>query len=242
MKAGSIEKIVNKIAVAMFATPSVIKKAAEWGADLMIVHEPLYYNHYDNHSDEIVENAKRKLLEDSGITVYRYHDHPHAAKPDLIALGELKKLVFKGTVEYTDTFDLVRIILDKKIVVRELAKKVEDSLNLKHIRIAGCVDHPVKKIPCMFGTPGGMFDELKNENCELLVTGEVCEWALCEYARDAAELGFAKAVFTLGHVGSERDGMESLAEQMQEHFSEIEVQYFECGEVYSYTDDKQSAI
>ena len=232
-KVGEPDKKVNKVAVAMFATVSVIKDAIEWGADFMIVHEPLYYNHYDVHSDEKIESLKRELLENSGITVYRYHDYAHFAKPDVIASGMLCAMELDGKIEYTDTFDLVRVALNDATSPKELAGKIEQKLNINKVRIAGCSDVPVKKISCMFGAPGGLLKELRRDECEVLIAGEVSEWSLCEYARDATELGYPKSVLVLGHIGSERDGMKYLAKQMTECFSEIEVKYFECGEVYS---------
>ena len=235
-KTGSPDVEVTKVGVAMFATPSVIKKAQEWGAELLIVHEPLFYNHYDARSNDKVECAKAKLLEESKMAVYRFHDHPHCTSPDMIAEGELKYLALDGEVEYTDTFDLVRVKLKQEISARDLAKHIEQSLNIKNVRIAGEADKPIRNISCMFGAPGGLFDELKNDKCDVLITGEVCEWALCEYARDASEMGYTKAVLALGHAGSERAGMMHISELLGAHFKDIEVDYFECGEVYSYTD------
>lgn len=59
----------------MFATPDVVRKAKETGAQLLVVHEPTYFNHWDEHSDEPFEVEKRRLIEESGITIYRYHDY-----------------------------------------------------------------------------------------------------------------------------------------------------------------------
>ena len=59
---------------------------------------------------------------------------------------------------------------------------------------------------------------------------------LGEYARDAAQLGHKKALLILGHIGSERDGMRYLADELKKAHSEIPCAYFECGEVYTYTD------
>ena len=234
-KIGSSEIEVKKVGVTMFATPAVIKSAEEWGADFLIVHEPLYYNHYDERREDKVECAKAKLLEESGIVVYRFHDHPHFSRPDLIAAGELKYLSLDGDVEHTDTFDLVRIKLKQEITPKDLAQHIETKLNIKNVRIAGNATKPIRKVSCMFGAPGGLLDELRSDNCDLLIAGEVCEWSLCEYARDASELGCTKTVLTLGHVGSERAGMIYISELLREHFMDIEVKYFECGEVYSYT-------
>ena len=89
----------------------------------------------------------------------------------------------------------------------------------------------------MFGAPGTLaFDELKSKECEILVTGEICEWSMGEYARDAAQLGYKKAVLVLGHEGSERDGMKFTAKLVEEAFPELQVKYFESDEVYTYTD------
>ena len=233
-KIGTDSIDVKKVAVTMFGTPNVIKAAKEWGADFLIVHEPLYYNHFDNHIENAVVNEKKKLLADSGLTVYRYHDHPHFSKPDLIAAGELSTIGLKGDVEYTDTFDLVRITLDQPMTSRQLATTVKEKLNLKSVRIAGALDQPIKRVSCMFGAPGGLLNELMSDNCEVLIAGEVCEWELCEYARDASELGYAKSVLALGHIGSERDGMVYITRLLADRFTNLDVKYFESREVYSY--------
>ena len=67
LKAGDPNRETGKVAVSMFATPDVVREAAAWGAELLIVHEPTYYNHYDRHSDEKIENEKRRLIEESNL-------------------------------------------------------------------------------------------------------------------------------------------------------------------------------
>lgn len=238
LKAGTPDVETNKVAISMFATPEVVKQATEWGAQLLIVHEPTYYNHPDEHTDEKIECAKRKLIEDSGLTIYRFHDHPHYTTPDIIAAGQLQAFDLKGTIEYTDVFDLVRIHLDEPMTPLELAKLIEERCSIKHLRICGSKDAKCSCISGMFGTPGRVFEELKSDKCEILLTGEACEWSLGEYARDAAQLGFKKALIIMGHIGSERDGMKYTAELLKKLHPELDVRYFECGEVYTYTDSE----
>ena len=48
-------------------------------------------------------------------------------------------------------------------------------------------------------------------------------------------MGFNKTLMVLGHIGSERDGRELVAELLKEELPAIQVSYIECGEVYSYT-------
>ncbi len=236
-KSGDPDREVTKIAVAMFATPSLVRRAAAWGAGLLIVHEPTYYDHMVAHEDEKIENAKRSLIEESGLVIWRYHDHAHRTSPDTICAGELKALDLDGEVSYpAGAFDKVRVRLEKPMTPRELAARMEEKLGIAHVRICGAADTPCTKVTGMFGTPGGTFQELKSDDCEILMTGEACEWMLGEYARDAAELGYAKALLIMGHIGSERDGMVLTAERLSKRYPELEVKYFEGGEVYTYTD------
>lgn len=237
-KAGDPNVEVNKVAVTMFPTPKTVLDAKNWGAQLLIVHEPAYYNHMDNYSQDKLEVEKRKLIEDSGLTVIRFHDHPHYTTPDMIAAGELRELALEGKVEYTDTFDLVRVHLDAPMTPVALAKRIEDRLGIRHVRICGARDVECTKISAMFGAPGGVMEELQNDACEILLVGETCEWAIGEYARDAAQLGYKKALLILGHVGSERAGMVYTADVLKQLHPELEVRYFENGEVYTYTDSE----
>ena len=236
IKSGSPDAEVTKIAVSMFATPEVVRKAKETGAQLLVVHEPTYFNHWDEHSDEPFEVEKRRLIEESGITIYRYHDYPHRAPKDMICEGEIKYMKLDGEVEFIGRFDKVRIRLNTPMTPRELAAHIEKNVGIKHIRIAGAADSPCTKITGMFGTPGGIEQELRSDDCEVVMTGEVCEWALAEWVRQAAQMGHKKALLVLGHLGSERDGMRLVADILKEKLPEIPTEYIESGEVYTYTD------
>ena len=92
--------------------------------------------------------------------------------------------------------------------------------DLEFLRIVNCL----KK-------PGHLMEEM--EECDAVLTGEICEWAQGEPVRDMAELALEKkALLVMSHIGSERDGMRLTAERICEHFPGIEARYFECGEVY----------
>ena len=49
-------------------------------------------------------------------------------------------------------------------------------------------------------------------------------------------MGYNKAILSMGHIGSERNGMMLIARRLQQVYPEIPVRYLECGEVFSYTD------
>ena len=179
--------------------------------------------------------AKRQLIESTGMTVYRYHDHPHMASEDLICQGEIAALGLPGRIVEVTGFGTTHYLLDEPITPRKLAERIEERFGIAHVRICGTLDKPCTRLSLAWGTPGGMVEELAGES-EIILTGEACEWQLAEYARDADELGFVKSLLILGHCGSERDGMAHIAGLIAKRFPELEVRYFQSEEVYTYTD------
>ena len=238
LKAGDPNKELKKVAVTMFATVDTVKRAKEWGADMLIVHEPTYYDHFEEIDELPVVKEKRKLIEESGITIYRYHDYMHHRDIDQIPEGEVYYLGLKGNFVKTPYSASYMFTSEEPISAYELATKMENELSIKRVRIAGTRDKKSTKIALCFGTPGGVFELLSSDEVEIVLTGEACEWKLAEYARDADALGINKTLIVMGHIGSERDGMRLLAKRLSEKHTEFETQYIECGEVYTYTDEK----
>ena len=236
-KAGNPDADVEKVAVTMFATPDVIRQAAEWGAQLLITHDPTYHTiPEDMPSGDKVDALNQSLLEQTGMTQFRFHDHPHYTRPDIIAAGELEKLGLEGTLEYTDIFDCVRVHLKSPMTPVEVAAVIEARLDIQHVRICGARDIPCTVVSGMFGAPGNIvLEELQRPESQIVLVGETCEWLIGEYARDAAQLGLKKALLIMGHVGSERDGMEYTARLLKKRHPQLDVKYFDCGEVYTYT-------
>ncbi len=234
VKIGDAQREIKKVAVSMFATPEVIRKAADFGANFLIVHEPMCYDHLDRVVPYEIGNEKKALINEKGICVFRFHDNAHGMEPDLIYEGQIFYSKLKGKCVKGKYFAVNNFVLDEPMTAMELARHLENELNLKHIRIAGCTDKKGTKIGCCFGTPGHIVEELM-EN-DFVLTGELCEWKDGEVARDYAQLGYNKAFLVMGHIGSERGGMRLLAEKLSKTHPEFETKYIECGEVYSYTD------
>lgn len=243
LKIGNPDAEVVKIAVSMFPTADVIRNAAAWGANLLIVHEPTFYNHFDRPEEldkapaEILKviNAKRDFIRKNSLTIYRFHDHPHRCCPDMISEGQVKYWGLSGQWKKGRYLAVNEFVLDVPMNVLEIAKKLENTLNIRHIRICGSRETMVKTIGLCFGTPGHLEDELQSN--DLVVTGEICEWANGEYVRDLVEIcGQKKSLLVLGHIPSEAMGMKLLAERIPQIWTEFETRYFDSGEAYSYVD------
>ena len=97
-KAGSPDAPVSGIAVTMMATLDVLQRAVAAGDNLIITHEPTFFDHRDV-SDQLPEKdddpvlvAKRKFVADHNLVIWRFHDHWHARNPDGIEAGMVHAL------------------------------------------------------------------------------------------------------------------------------------------------------
>lgn len=233
LKAGDPEGEVKKAAVTMFATPEVIRAARDWGAQLLVTHEPTFYDHMDvKRADDPVTAAKEKLLRESGLAVWRFHDHPHAKRYDLISEGGVRALGLEGEWVKGAECGRNRFRLSSPLTARELGRRIEQGMGAARVRVCGAVDAPCQNLGLWFGSPGEQLNALRRPDVDILLSGEACEWQAGEYARDAAQLGFNKALVIIGHVASEKEGMRLLAERLPALCPGVESRYFECGEAW----------
>lgn len=232
VKFGNPDTEITGVAVTMWATPNVIRRAAELGANMIITHEPTFYDDPDQPLNNPVDRAKLALIEQTGVVIYRYHTMMHQFTPDLIPTGALYYLGLDGEMVPSGYFGSSILTLNQPKSANELAELFREKLGVKHIRIAGNGEFRGKTIGMCLGMPGGVYEILRDEKTDIVLIGEACEYHQCEYARDAAELGINKAMVVLGHEGSERAGMQYLAKLLSEKHPELRIDYVECGEVY----------
>ena len=224
---GDENKEVKKLGVTMFATAELIKRAITEGYDMLIVHEPVFYCLSDE--EEALVKEKRKLIEEGGLVIYRNHDHLHNTLPDGINEGERFFLGLQGECSGKV------LTLKEPISPLDLARRAKYGLGVSQARVVGNREVPVSRYGMFFGSYLNR-DTIKafiNDEVDCIITGEVCEYSLCEYVRDANYLGRRKALVVLGHIGSERDGMRYFALKLGEELKPLTVNYLECDEVYS---------
>ena len=79
-KGGDPNTKVTGIAVTMMATMDVLQRAAAKGENLVITHEPTFFDHLDvstqlpQGDNDPVFAEKRKFIEDHHLVVWRFHD------------------------------------------------------------------------------------------------------------------------------------------------------------------------
>ena len=233
-KAGDPEKEVKKVGTCLTATPDVIRAASAWGADLLITHEPTFYNHMDERDASALSNMKFELVSSSGMVIWRYHDSIHFRTTDHISEGFLKKM---GWSDLGDFDGNMTFILHKPKTPVDIAREISEKLNIRHPRIVGKTDGQITKIGLFLGhrSHNECYQPFVDSDLQLGISGELCEWYDCEPVRDCAQFGLQKTLIILGHAASERDGMEYLAGEITAKYG-LEAKYFDCGEIYTYAE------
>src|SRR5688572_5552323 len=80
VKIGDPTQLLAGIAITFLASYQVIQQAAQLGANLIITHEPTFYGHLDDTDwlkEDPVYAAKRQLIEQHNLVIWRFHDYLH---------------------------------------------------------------------------------------------------------------------------------------------------------------------
>lgn len=226
-KAGNPDTAVTGIAVTMMATMDVLQRAANQGRNLVITHEPTFYNHLDVPNgmpeSDPVWKEKREFIDKHGMVVWRFHDHWHRRNPDGILAGMVHTLGWEKyqQEENPHLFTMPERTLEE--LAAELAKKLDSPV----VRVVGEPGMKVTRIAFSPGSAGFAREThaLELERVEALLVGETREWETVEYAADAVSEGRKKAMIVIGHVPSEQAGMEECARWLKTFVKNVPIEF-----------------
>jgi putative NIF3 family GTP cyclohydrolase 1 type 2 len=228
IKAGDPNTPVTGVATTMMATLDVLKRASAANANLVITHEPTFYNHLDQTekleaAHDAVWAEKEAFIREHHMVVFRFHDHWHMRHPDGILTGMAQAL---GWSQYQRK-DNPHLFTLPDTTVNDVAADAKRKLNIRVVRIVGNPDLKVTQIAFVPGAsgPDAHLKALERDDVQLLVIGEVPEWETIEYVSDAATEGKAKALILLGHIPSEQAGMEECATWLKSFLTGTPVQF-----------------
>lgn len=226
-KAGDPTTRVTGIAVTMMATMDVLERAAGKGLNLVITHEPTFYNHLDK-PDGLAESdavwaEKRDFITKHNMVVWRFHDHWHMRRPDGILAGTVSALGWEKyqNAENPHLFELPPTTL------QSLASYVAEHLHSPVVRVVGDPQMHVHEIALNPGA-GGFASEVRAmglKDVDVLLVGETREWETVEYAADAVTEGKKKALIVIGHVPSEQAGMDECTHWLKTFVKSVPVEF-----------------
>lgn len=234
VKGGDPSQPVTGIVTTFLASCEVLQKAVDLGANLVITHEPTFYNHLDN-TDWLAQNAvylaKRALIDDHRLVVWRFHDTWHRHHPDGIMTGVLRAL---GWEAYACA-DMPYCATIPAMPLRDFVQYVKSRLGVHTARVMGPPDMPCRHIGLLFGSPGGLWQiGALSGDIDVLVTGEINEWETCEYVRDALSQGRRKGLVIIGHALSEEPGMAYLVEWLAALVPGVPVTHVPLGDPFRF--------
>lgn len=227
-KAGKPETPVRGIATSGMSTFDVLRRAAAAGKNLVITHEPTFYNDRDVTTtllSDPVYLAKQRFIAEHDMVVWRFHDHAHLMRPDPLVAGSARAL---GWTEYASPTE-PRIYVLPATTLGDLAAAVARKLNDRAIRIVG---DPAMKVSRVVLGPGYGIPPL-TAAVDVSVGGEIGEsGGNTEYALDATAAGQPKAMIMLGHMMSEDHGMQEVAEWLRTFVTDVPVAFVPAGEPF----------
>jgi len=236
-KAGDPQTRVTGIAVTMMATFDVLQRAAANRQNLIITHEPTFYDHLDDPKQlpqgeqDAVLAAKRAFIAEHHLVVWRFLDHWHRRQPDGIEAGNVRAL---GWEKYQDPANqyLFRI---PETTVEKLAEELRMKLHAAVPRIAGDRNMKVTRVAFSPGSAGSRRETgaLEMPDLQVLIAGETHEWETVEYVTDAYTEGRAKALILLGHVPSEQAGMEECARWLRTFLTGVPVEFVPAADLWA---------
>jgi putative NIF3 family GTP cyclohydrolase 1 type 2 len=234
VKSGDPSEELVGIVTTCLATHDVIHRTVVLGANLIVTHEPTYYRHLDDTDwlgDDPVYGAKRRLIDDNGIVIWRFHDHWHRHRPDGILTGTARALGWEACAG-----DEPALFHIEPTTVGDLAAFLKARLGICMVRVVGDLKMPCHRVSLLVGAAGGrrQMRLLRREDVDVVVCGEASEWETPEYVRDAVDQGKPKALITVGHINSEEEGMAWLAEWLRPRFPDVPIAHVPSGDPFQF--------
>ncbi len=258
IKYGDGTKECTGVAVTCFASSDVIREAASRNLNLIICHECVFWNNDDKtkqYADNPIYLAKKKLLDDTGVTIFRNHDHIHGGMPmkegkpnmDNIYGGIMEELGWKPYLQRWENMPLMYQI--PQTTARGLADEFIDRFGLTGLRVVGDPDTPTSIVYFCEHAQGRRMgpksddivedDELIQTiidyDVDVIVPLEIIDWTVTSFIRDSAQLGRPRAILEMGHFNTEELGMRHICSYLPQVIENaVPVEYIQSGDTFSY--------
>lgn|SRR5699024_986515 len=234
---GRPDTIVNGVLITFMASYRAIQKANELGVNLIISHEGIFYSHRDIYRllrNNPVYMEKKRLIQESGLGIYRFHDIIHKYQPDPVTLGLIKSLNWEAYIKkQSSIYTTLKFPLKP---LSEIVQYIKNKLGIPFLRVTGNLYTPCEKIGILVGFRGGVENSIplyEEEDVDLIITGEGPEWETPEYVLDANSQGKEISLITLGHLESEESGMAYFAEILKDKFPSISIHFYPKEKIYT---------
>lgn len=219
--AGDPDGMVTGIGTTFIASMDCLREAVRQNVNLIITHEPTFFNHLDDlafNAGDPVACAKLEFVKEHGLMIFRFHDLMHRVQPDLIHEGVRLRCDWPPPVRDERGINIVRTVARP---LAELAAFLRDRTGGKVVRYIGDPLQLCGTLALCLGAPGydTQLRAFANPEVDTVVIGECAEWAAGEYVRDACACGRRLGMVLLGHRNSEEAGMSWINHELARRLS-----------------------
>jgi len=222
-RTGEPSTAVTGIAVTVLATTDVLRRAAAAGQNLIITQEPLYYATNDdpgNRAKDPVYLAKKALIDEQHLIVFRFTEHWNARQPNEAATALAAAL--KWTSEVSGAPQTYRI---SETSLEGLAAQVRSRLPIRGgLRIVGQAGLQVRTVYLAPGTTSLAMAVTSLQKADAVLAGEPREWEAIPYTLDTWSSNPGKGLIAIGRMVSEGPGMSACAAWLRSIVPEVRVE------------------
>jgi len=229
---GDPEKEAARCAVTWIPSFNAIRTAVELGVDLLVCHEPTFWDHRDDRPENNPRSAEKlRYIEENDLVILRNHDC-WDRWPDIgIPWAWGKFLDFEGPPAefgadgYQHRHDIEPVALDE-FASRVAAKCTE--IGEPMVQVTGDGSQMVSKIGV--GTGCGCSIDAYLEmgcDCSIVCDDGSCYWSVIQMSQDLGH-----AVVRVNHGTSEEPGMVTLTRYINENLDGIAAELIPHGSTF----------
>ena len=229
---GDPEKEVSRCVVTWIPSFPAIRAAAERGVDLVVCHEPTFWNHRDDKPGNDPRSAdKLQFIQEHNLAILRNHDC-WDRWPDIgIPWAWGKFLGFEGQPAafgangYQHRHDIEPVALD------EFAKRVAEKcagIGEPLVQVTGDPSQLVSKIGVGTGC-GCNIDAYLEMGCDC---STVCDDGSCYWAGIQMSEDIGHAVIRVNHGTSEEPGMVTLTQYINDNLEGVTAEHLPHGSTF----------
>jgi putative NIF3 family GTP cyclohydrolase 1 type 2 len=226
---GNPELEADRCLVVWIPTLSALREAVYRGMRFVVCHEPTFWNHWDKmEGDQPDLIAKKRFIEDNGLTILRLHDSWDRWPGIGITWTWARQLGFEsapvatGNRGYQHRYDIT------PVPFADFARRVGAAcapLGEPRVQMAGDAGKLVSRIGVGTGC-GCQIPEFREMGCDCSIVCDdgSCYWSVIQQAIDCDH-----PVIRVNHATSEEPGMVTLAAYLNEQFPGLVAEHLPQG-------------
>jgi putative NIF3 family GTP cyclohydrolase 1 type 2 len=228
-KAGSPDTTVTGITTTVMASVDVLRRAAAAGRNLVITQEPAFYTAAEDgggRDADPVLAAKKALVDDRHLVVWRFSEHWNARKPSepVRALANALGWSAYRQANGDDLYTIPDVRLDA------LVEHVRTRLHARGgLRWFGPVDLPIRTVLLSPGTTDLPSTVARMPRADVVIAGEPREWEAVPYVLDSRP---RKAMIAVGRIVSLEPSATACAAWIRAVVPELPVDAIAVGDPY----------